>query len=123
MCLSILAFNFLVRFEVATHATNTSVLQNNNAFLSCEFYGTEIVNITWTASDRSVITNDISHITVVSSSSTTRSSSSLQFTNVDRDQSEGWYTCTAYSRDSDSNIVTLSTGAYLYVEGMFASLV
>ena len=113
-------FTFVVRFEIATHVTNTSVIQNNNAFLSCEFYGTEIINITWTTSDRSVITSDVSYITIISSSSSTRSSSSLQFTNVDRAQSEGWYTCTAYSYDNgmSQNIITLSSGAYLYVQGM-----
>ena len=116
----LVVLSFVVRFEIATHVTNTSVIQNNNAFLSCEFYGTEIINITWTTSDRSAITSDASHVTIISSSSSTRSSSSLQFTNVDKAQSEGWYTCTAYSYNGSSqNIIMLSSGAYLYVQGTY----
>ena len=114
-------FHFAVNFEVATSLTNTSVIQSSNAFLSCEFYGTEIINITWTASDGSVITSDLSHATIISSSSSTRASSSLQFANVNRAQSEGWYTCTAYSYNNDRIIVTLSSHAYLNVQGMFTT--
>ena len=111
---------FLVNFGFATEPTNKTVLQGSNTFLSCEVDGTEIINITWVFQNGLTITSDFSHITIVTSSSSTRWSSTLRFANVQMLQSEGWYTCICHSfNGSTSNIVSLSGGAYLYVQGMY----
>ena len=94
------------------------MLQGANTFISCEVDGTEIINITWVSQNGSIINRDVPHITIATSSSSTRWSSSLQFTNVQMAQSEGWYTCISYSYNgSTSNIISLRGGAYLYVQG------
>ena len=113
---------FLVNFGFATEPTNKTVLQGTNTFLSCEVDGTEIINITWVSQNGLTITSDFSHITIVTSSSSTRWSSTLRFANVQMLQSEGWYTCICHSYNgSTNNIVSLRGGAYLYVQGMYIS--
>ena len=120
MTKSCLLFGLSVNFGFATQPTNTTVLQGTNTFISCEVDGTEIINITWVSQNGLTITRDFSHITIVTSSSSTRWSSSLQFANVQMAQSEGWYTCICYSYNgSTSNIISLRGGAYLYVQGTY----
>ena len=108
----------LVRFAFATEPSNTTAIQNSNAFINCEVDGTEIINMTWISPNRRIITREFSHISIVTTSSSTRISSSLQFANVQMSQSEGWYTCICYSYNGTTdNIISLSGGAYLYVQG------
>ena len=107
-----------MRFAFATQPTNTTALQNTNTFINCEVDGTEIINITWIAPNGLTVTRDFPHITIVTTSSSTRVSSSLRFANVQMSQSEGWYTCICYAYDgSTDNIISLTAGAYLYVQG------
>ena len=110
----------VVQFAFATHPTNTTAIQNSNTVINCEVDGTEIINITWVSPSGSTITRGFSHISVVTTSSSTRVSSSLQFANVQMSQSEGWYTCICYSYDgSTDNIISLAAGAFLYVQGTY----
>ena len=110
----------LVRFAFATQPTNTTALQNTNTFINCEVDGTEIINVTWIGSNGLTVNRDFLHISIVTTSSSTRVSSSLRFANVQMSQSEGWYTCICYSYDgSTDNIISLRAGAYLYVQGSY----
>ena len=112
--------NSTVPFAFATQPTNTTTIQNDNPVISCEVDGTEIINITWVSPNGAIITRDFSHISIVTTSSSTRVSSSLQFINVQMSQSEGWYTCICYAYDgSTDNIVSLTAGAFLYVQGNY----
>ena len=111
-------FTILVQFAFATQPTNTTAIQNSNAIINCEVDGTEIINITWISPNALTITRSFSHISITTTSSSTRVSSSLQFANVQMSQSEGWYTCVCYAYNgSTDNIVSLTAGAYLYVQG------
>lgn len=110
----------LVQFAFATEPTNTTALQNTNTFINCEVDGTEIINITWIAPNGLTITRDFSHISIVTTSSSTRRSSSLQFANVQMSQSEGWYTCICFSYNGTTeNIISLTAGAFLHVQGTY----
>ena len=122
-CCSI--FISLVRFAFATQPTNTTAIQNSNTFINCEVDGTEIINITWVSSNGLTINRDSSHISIVTTSSSTRVSSTLQFPNVQMSQSEGWYTCICYSHNgSTDNIISIAAGAYLYVQSkMFTYII
>ena len=108
----------LVRFEFATQPTNTTALQGTNTFINCEVDGTEIVNITWIAQNGQTVNRDFSHISIVTTSSSTQVTSSLRFANVQMSQSEGWYTCICYSYNGNTdNIISIIAGAYLFIQG------
>lgn len=108
----------LVRFAFATQPTNTTALQDTNTFINCEVDGTEIINITWISPDARTVTRDFSHISIVTTSSSTRVSSTLQFANVQMSESEGWYTCICYSYNGTADsIISIAAGAFLFVQG------
>ena len=98
---------------------NITTLQSTSARFTCEIDGTDIINITWSSPFNTIIGNDWNNVSLFSSSSSTRSSSTLHLFDVQRFSSEGWYTCISYAFNGTvENIISVETSAFLFVEGM-----
>ena len=107
-----------VNFAIFTSPMNATTLQGTNARFTCEVDGTDIINITWTSPFNTIIGSDWGNVSLISSSSSTRTSSTLHLYNVQRFSSEGWYTCTSYAFNGTvENIISVETNAFLFVEG------
>ena len=99
--------------------TPQNVTVNNGGSASFRYLvmGSYFINITWlspagliidpTSPDTSVIT-DIVH---------TNASSTISFTNIQRSQAEGWYSCICYAVN-ESQVVSVHSRAFLYVQGI-----
>ena len=113
-------YNHAVDFQIFTSPINTTTLQGTSARFTCEVDGTDIINITWSSPFNTIVGSDWGNISLTSSSSSTRTSSTLHLYDVQRFNSEGWYTCTSYAFNGTvDNIISVETSAFLFVEGMW----
>ena len=79
--------------------------------------GSYFVNITWLSPDNIALSTMQGVQTVSTVISHTNVTSSLQFYNLQRSMTEGWYTCIAYA-EYNFNIISLRSMAFLNVQGM-----
>ena len=96
-----------------------NITANNGEDVSFTFAatGSYFVNVTWLSPDNIAISSTEGVQTISTTISHTNVTSSLQFYNLQRSMTEGWYTCIAYA-EYNFEIITIRSRAFLNVQGM-----
>ena len=102
-----------------TVITPQNVTVNNGGSASFRFLvmGSYFINITWLSPAGSIIDPTSPDTSVITDIVHTNASSTISFTNIQRSQAEGWYSCICYAVN-ESEVVSVRSRAFLYVQGM-----
>ena len=116
-----ICFVIIVPLNITTNLQNTTASNGENVTFTFTAVGSYFINITWLSPDNVAISSlqDVQAISTIISQ--TNATSSLQFYNLQRSMSEGWYTCIAYA-EHNFDIISIRSRAFLNVQGMYDAL-
>ena len=110
---------YIVPLVIATLPENATVDNGDSASFTFGVTGSDIINITWISSSGAVINATSPDVTVSTNTNQTALMSSITISNLQRDPSEGWYTCICYAMNR-SEIYYIQAQVYLFVQGTHA---
>ena len=103
---------------IVTNPQNVTVNNGGSASFTFVVMGSYFINLTWlsptgltiepTSQDTSIITN-LYH---------TNATSTINLSNLQRSEAEGWYTCVCFAVANESEITSVRSRVFLYIQGM-----
>ena len=108
---------YIVPLDVVINLQNITANNGEDVSFTFTATGSYFVNITWLSPDN-IPLSPIQGVQAISTIiSYTNVTSSLQFYNLQRSMTEGWYTCIAYA-EYNFDIISVRSRAFLNVQGM-----
>jgi len=108
---------YVVPMVIATVPENATVDNGDSVSFTFGVTGSDIINITWISPSGAVIDTTSPDVTVSTNKNHTAVVSSITISNLQRDPSEGWYTCICYAMNR-SEVYFVQAQVYLFVQGM-----
>ena len=106
----------VVPLTVVSRPENVTVNASGHAYFNTSFAGTDIVNINWFSPSGSLIGSMPPDIVVSSIIYPTEALSLLNFSNIQRNQSEGWYRCVCFALNG-SDYTYVEVNIFVFVQG------
>ena len=116
LCILLLCIH-IVPLDITTDIENITANNGEDVSFTFAAAGSYFVNVTWLSPDNIPISSTEGVQTISTTISYTNVTSSLQFYNLQRSMTEGWYTCIAYA-EYNFDIITIRSRAFLNVQGM-----
>jgi len=109
---------YIVPLVIATLPENATVDNGNSVSFTFGLTGSDIINITWISPSGAMIDATSPDVTVSTNTNHTAVMSIISINNLQRDPSEGWYTCICYAMNR-SEIYYVQAQVYLFVQGTY----
>ena len=107
---------YIVPLEIVTLPENATTDTGESASFTFEVTGSDIINITWISPSGAIFDTASPDVMLSTNTNHTAITSTITFVNLQRDSSEGWYTCICYAMNR-SEVYYTQAQVYLFVQG------